>query len=486
MKIFTRILPKAVASMFLIACEPGGAGPEKDNAFQGPGVPQSFENSGKYVLEDVECAYTDGQKIEKASFFQYQQSRVFLLEGDSPLDGRDSLTGPYINGTTYGLKTISNCSGSADSSCGGEFIEDRGALLRTCRSLAKYERLALEGIAITGATHVNNALQFFASLPSAPDDIGAVHLMVMPERKTQKPGGVEVRSDNLSYSTSFGTWGPTITIYPKGEFGDYYWENVNIWESSWVLAHEAGHHVFNIMLTNAMPEKLTFNSISLREDHGHHHEHEPILSWPHKHSDDINFSLTAASRTVTEREVRSAVNEAFADLFAYYAAGLNKGITHFDLVNRFRCFESSRDVTFPYFKDGTRKYLNSTIIGEFFANVQGPPQPCFKPDYQDVHAIGAIIAHGMYRLFDVSTPPGQQNPGLVKGDLSLQWASNIPAALGNYNGVDEARLRKMIEAGIKVVSKDVNTLTAEQCQVLKEVFPTWKAYWDSNETFTCQ
>jgi len=306
--------------------------------------------------------------------------------------------------------------------------------LKICDATRAYPRASVEGAAKISQKHLSTARQFYDRLPSKtalPD----AALMVLPtvEKTATADDGTVTRTvlvDNLAYAPSFGGE-PMFIVFPKSRRAvkQGLWTDVNLWEVPWGLAHEFGHHVFRQHTGRTGLELV------------------PIQS----------FELTAAAGP-TPDDYWTAVNEGFADLFAFYTHGAKKG-----QLRGVDCFETNRDVTEPRFVTGDMKILDATVAAKFAAPRSGAPANCDKPSFQDVHTLGAVIAHGMDQLF---TANGLVDPQ-AKAEALLGWAERL-GTLAEGRPASAVTLASMLEQALT---------DGRQCATARTYFPVYAGTW---------
>jgi hypothetical protein len=404
---------------------------------------------------------------------------VFLWDGSSvkqaafphdQLSSAGSLTGPGIAKTTYNLRQRTSCWQDDDGvDCsGGSRPVTPPQSLKVCTAGRFFERTSVEGIGLSSLASLSLARRYYETIEGRDAGIRAAHLVVLPTIETvvsTRGGAVqrekrEVVTDNLAYASSFGGE-PAFVVFPKGKKAEErgLWKNLNLWELGWGLAHEYGHHVFR---THA------------RLDDGGLLRLSPIHSFDF--SDDrtpVQVERNAAQASPSN--VLGAVNEGFADLFAFYVYGGKAGA-----LDGVDCFAKSRDVASGQFANGDAKQLSADVLAQFNKEVAVAPAPCTTPAYDDIHIIGAIIAHGVDRLFAGGPAEGR------KAALLLRWSAAIGGLI--RDGVSNASsLEPLIAEAVKLAATGGTQLTAAQCEAIREVFPVYAPGWlDAGDAaFSC-
>ncbi len=407
-------------------------------------LPNDAALADRYFVQDLDCQAKGGlADVGSQSIFQWQEgasrSTKFAFDGTS---ATDTLKSSAVSATFYDFRQVKTCVDGDLETCDGESktIGTERAL-RICTQAKAYDRVSVEGVALSSLASINQAEAFYRGIEGQQTSILAAYLLVLPSIEKQvkdRSGAVvkrEISSDNLAYVSEFGG-SPVFVVYPKSREAvrQGLWKGLNLWEIPWVLAHEYGHHVFRT--------------------------HTGVVSFTRNAK---NLGLALVDRDVGDEDVWDAANEGYADLFAYYALGGKTGQT-----DGLDCFEKNRDVGSPVFADGRVKALDREVLGLYFSETKGPPRAtCNEPNLQDEHAIGAIIAHGIARLFGASG----------EGDVSSQSAYLLAWSrrLGDLQRADrDASLDfdAVIEEALLTVApnKDLN---AAQCAVVKAVFPAY-------------
>jgi hypothetical protein len=241
------------------------------------------------------------------------------------------------------------------------------------------------------------------------------------------------------------------------------------------MTHEFGHHVFR---SHTGIEKIPGTTTNL---HGLVFN-TPIHSIEFDESDDKEkkaspgFSL--AGRTSGPEEIFSAVNEAYADLFSFYALGESANLTQ-----GVDCFEKNRDTTSAIFANGAAKIINNETIKLFTATERYKANSCDGPDFQNAHTLGAVIAHGMMRLYKARAVVSNATSG-QQADWLLAWADAVGASIRS-KGREAITFSNMLGLGLKGVAESDGSLTQKQCDILKEVFPAFADSWTESD-FSCK
>jgi hypothetical protein len=279
-------------------------------------------------------------------------------------------------------------------------------------------------------------------------------------------------SDNLAYAASLRGV-PSFIVYPKGETSNEMglWKDYSLWESRWVFGHEFGHHVFRNIASaiggtttsRLLEREIKILSLSRQED-------EPI---------DVSFGLAIDSKKLVK--VFDAINEGFSDLFGHYANGLSSpGMYELD------CFKENRDVNSAKYSDGTPKAVTSKMIGILFGetiNDYDEDVRCIKPDFEDIHAVGATVAYGINQLMNDAGVAAEAN---TRGLKLIAWAEEMVADINTLRvATEEEFFAMMIVSLLKAI--DLRPENHQPvCSRLTAVFPALRNDIVAGASLACQ
>ena len=412
----------------------------------------------QYFVDDLECMKGDGGVVTRAP--------VHMWQGDSsrPINytfndtsARASLRGPSISESYYGLHQRAACTvEGGEVVCDGKAtLEQEPKALKLCRPEGPYERASVEGVALASYANLATAYEFYVSLPDHSPTLLKSRMLVLPTiEKVYEQNGVTKRSvstDNLAYTPEFAGQ-PAFIIYPKGRRAkqDGLWEGLNLWELPWAMAHEYGHHIF----------RTHTGVTSLGDEEGAKSINAPL---PIQSFDDEN---TSGLRSVSGTEYWGATNEGYADLFSYYTFGAEAG-----LVKGVDCFDQNRATESGSFANGDLKRLDDEIMNVFMSSTKAErSEGCKNPYYQDIHAIGAIIAYGVNRLFDTAVKADQGAAAApAKAALLLAWAERL-GAVAKATAAANLNFDLILSEALQVTT-DAGATRADVCAVMQDVFP---------------
>jgi hypothetical protein len=419
----------------------------------------------RYFVADEACqSQAGGANIGRPPVFRWDGSAVKQAAfPHDQLSSAGSLKGAGISATTYNLRQRTSCWQDDDGvDCsGGSRPVTPPQSLKVCTADRFFERTSVEGIGLSSLASLSLARRYYETIQGRDAGIRDAQLVVLPTIETvvTTRGSAaqrekrEVITDNLAYAPSFGGE-PAFVVFPKGKKAQErgLWKNLNLWEMGWGLAHEYGHHVFR---THARLDDDGLLRLL------------PIHSFDVS-AEELPVTVERNAAQASASDVLGAVNEGFADLFAFYVQGGKAGA-----LSGIDCFAKSRDVASGQFFNGEAKQLSADVLAQFNKEVAVAPAPCTTPAYDDIHIIGAIVAHGVDRLFAGSPAADVAER---KAALLLRWAAAIGSLV--QDGVSNASsLRSLIEQAVELAATDGAQLTAAQCEAIREVFPVYAPSW---------
>ncbi|MBM4252615.1 MAG: hypothetical protein FJ146_11640 [Deltaproteobacteria bacterium] len=396
-------------------------------------------------------------------------AQYFVADSDCQASNEGPiLAGKGIGVSYYNFYQRTTCqSQSGSDACDDGEVVNSPEHLRICPATKSFPRNSVEGVGRTALANVGTASKFYDSIPTASTTLPHSALLVLPRIETvyKDSSKVSVTVDNLAYAPNFRGM-PTFVIYPKGSRSvrEGRWVNVNFWEVPWAIAHEFGHHVFNNHSGVSGSTQGIFKDLPL-------------------YGSTLGI-VAGEERQITNDDLLVAVNEGFADIFAYYTLGGDPGVT-----SSLDCFQKSRDTGSATFADGTEKILSQEVLSAFTASrTLSSPSTCQSPSFQEVHAIGAIIAYGVDQVFQAALPATQSlNAEREKGRLLLVWAQKLGRVfrtLGADSSGGKNNLAKLILEAMKAAAPN-GTMAAAGCQAVRKYFPVYATTWFRGD-LTCQ
>ncbi|NRA66022.1 MAG: hypothetical protein HRU19_16155 [Pseudobacteriovorax sp.] len=278
----------------------------------------------------------------------------------------------------------------------------------------------------------------------------------------------------------------TITIWPHPKPGTAprIGDSAPLWTQPFVARHEYGHHVFASRLTRIFGSArlgykamLQNNPKTLTTIGKHRHQKLDLKK---------TFSLQEIDGdkpAVDTMLVIGAVNESFADLFAYFSSG-----DRFLGLESAPCFQGIRDPGSRQMagwlkeKNWTPNFMNYIFDQDSAPNGFGPSSDagCDEFSLRSPHSLGGVIAYTVNQMFEFAVT---QDPSLVKGDLLLNW---ISAADSNLNLADNGP-RQIMSHFLKEALLVANEGSAAEsstdaiCNVVRDNLSGWKPYWPVND-----
>lgn len=482
-KKLAQVLALAVVLATLSACNDSSRKKENPDVLDPNRLDPMPSTGYQYAREDVNCMQTESLSyISKATVYGMSNGRATISEEPFlSTRGNPSLRGMFVTNTNYGYEASTIC--DASGSCRETPVRSANPL-PICRQDGRYKRLSIEGIGLSSYNHLDKVFHFYRGVQLSKS-IPSVELYVLPRFSESRGGSASVVTDNLAYHTKK----QAIFVYPRGAIADKIWPSVNLWESPWILAHEGAHHIFKMHFTKLIEPYLARNPAF--KDVG---ESFPIVKLdPKDFFPDLQptFEL-AAARSVTVSDAIGAVNEGFADLFAFYAVKEKS-----DKVNGLTCFTEGRDMASTKFKTGEAKAITRQALNTFLANYEIDTKApagfynCDAPDYQDIHVVGSVITYGLNRIYnEAASVKAASDRQAEKGRMTLKWlndmgtyVANLAATNANLPSVEQV-LGRFIQEGIKQGTPDGRTLNPVQCQIVRDVYPAYASSWIGS-TFVC-
>jgi hypothetical protein len=302
---------------------------------------------------------------------------------------------------------------------------------------------------------------------------------------------VTIETDNAFYSPfADDTLSPSIyniSVHPQSAEAQQQglFDGKGLWESPVVIHHEYGHHVFQQLFGDS-----TVVSFQAYLDYWKSHRSLHAI-----HGSLGAQDLSGDPEAVRQRHaflgspgrIFGALNEGFADLFAFYS--LNEGKDLFNIS----CFEETRDVPNPHLYGGLPKVWNEDLWRETFditmrmgldtvdKSKASPLELCRVPSFDDIHVVGAVLAHTVDSIFQTTVPARREGltPTLHKASLMMQWIQ----ALRTSDEVLELSSKQTLS---RILNTALGTaLTAlgdhdkmEYCRVVQQKFPAILTRWE--------
>lgn len=394
----------------------------------GPGVPAS------YRLADPDC-----QATRPSTPLALHNTVVPAWDGDglalkpATMQGivsDDSLRSEAVSLTRYADKFQRICdfrkpegrecdgaNGKEQSWVGPDPQSPQGKL-RVCKDGVAFDRDTYEGVGLTSTHYIERAYGRYQAI--AGKTLPQIKLYVLPSFVDyydnfvdQRDGRTKRLELTVTHNLAYFPGSPLVVVFPEKK------EAVNpagfLWESSFVLAHEFGHHI-----------DFTAHG-QLQEQIG--------LTWsPTRHGFIDLTSFASTGSAASERaQVAGAYAEAFADLLAFYAEGASS-----QALVGLKCFGKNRDVARETFAGGLDKILTDDRLGLLLGRGDEPRDAdCTKPRFSDIHTGGAILAHTLDRAFkmltaaDATLSPDSEAEIAARYRLTLAFKDRLAEASTN-------------------------------------------------------
>ncbi len=327
--------------------------------------------------------------------------------------------------------------------------------------------------------------------PQYKKDIKRVDLMLKVDgSKTQSATQtISTETDNAFYSPfadeTLSSSIYAVSIIPQSiEARDQgLYNGKALWEFPVVFQHEFGHHVFQMLFGDS-----TVLSFVRYMDYWQQHPNLHRI-----HASLANSNSTEDSREKQERRnflsspgyIFSSMNEGFADLYAYYSLGEKSGL--FDIT----CFSQTREVTSPVMYGGIAKVWSQELWSETFdistrtgielinRKDKTPIELCSIPSFDDIHIVGALIAHTVNAAFDtVALAQKSTDAAMTKAGLLMKWIMDLRQSDEVLELSNKQTLSRILNSALgtslqAMGSSDTNRF----CEVVRTKFPALLVRW---------
>jgi hypothetical protein len=253
-------------------------------------------------------------------------------------------------------------------------------------------------------------------------------------------------TDNAYYDPSKAE----ITFLPQSiEYQRKVETKTPFWQIPMVASHEYGHHIFNTLITNKIKSNMSFTKRCFQ----HNTELNPIIR------------ATDTKRDNTSDFALGAINEGFADLISFYSLDEDEA-----KVTGIACFETNRDIMTSHFGNNTSKQFSQKALDKISAKYySGSRNSCDKPDFQEIHDVGAMFAHGINNLISKVTTDKK-----IKLKILLNWAKNLAIEHKNIFTLDAANyIFAAMELAYKTALEEQprGSRSVDGCSVMNDSFP---------------
>lgn len=258
-------------------------------------------------------------------------------------------------------------------------------------------------------------------------------------------------TDNAYYDPSM----KMITFLPQSKgFKDGLIETP-FWEIPMVGSHEYGHHIFQTLVVDKINTVMKHSEACF--------ENKTTLR------NKAAATNPSSTRDNTMKFALGSINEGFADLISYYALDEKerslKGIM---------CFTKNREVGSDEFAMGAKKAFTKSALKSMNSKLyEAPDRLCDTPDYQEIHNVGAMFAHGADKILSLNHENRDEKLGLI-----LEWAQTFAK---EYKNLEKLEVGKIMFHSLELLyklslEKAGETATSESCKMLAQVFPDEPGY----------
>jgi hypothetical protein len=302
---------------------------------------------------------------------------------------------------------------------------------------------------------------------------------------------VTIETDNAFYSPfADDTLSPSlyaISVIPQSAEARQQglFNSKGLWEFPVVIHHEYGHHVFQMLFGDSTV--VSFQAyLDYWQSHRSLHAIHGSLG-ASDHSGNPEKSKERLAFLSSPGYVFGSLNEAFADLFAHYSLKEAKGL--FDIS----CFKQTRDVLSPVMYGGLSKIWNDAIWKETFdistrlgadnvdKNDASPLELCSQPSFDDIHVVGAVIAHTVDAAFQtvVVARPETMTPALFKSGLLMKWLQDLRVSDEVLELSSKQTLSRILNTALGTALTALGERDKlEFCSVVQQKFPVMLKRWE--------
>jgi len=345
---------------------------------------------------------------------------------------------------------------------GGEYEINiaRVSTLETLKNPDPFKYCVDKSVIEDTSTYENAALSILQPIREFDKKFGAllwplkipkVNIQVLPKYSRIKHTKIKRRKVlNKSYLINnamyFGAK-DTLIFLPQGSRKQYQlpFGGVPLWKSPAVVMHEYAHHVFkHIVIQNN-------SAIKHFGDSGLCMDSRDLVS-------ASNEEKVVNRSERTKEDALEAINEGFADLFAFYAAGEKP------FFKKMGCMEKTRDLQSEVFISNQQKIFSTDALDSFLNTVMTQKRFCGSSvDFQDPHMVGAVIAHGFYKVLEST-----KMAPYYKLQVVLLWARDLRSKYDEAKDPEE-----LFKFAVESFYERVDTFTGSfemDCTSYKSIF----------------
>lgn len=244
----------------------------------------------------------------------------------------------------------------------------------------------------------------------------------------------------------------TIVFLPVGvnEDGIAPFNGIPFWDVPLIGGHEYGHHIFSELTGNT--------NTSTRASSGPCFDNRQSL---------MPFSSTLNGRVINSDLVMNALDEAAADILAYYT--LDNKLHN---LHQMFCLAMNREVDSPIWVSNQRKTLNEETLDKFFNTEEVKISSClYEVDFQDIHILGANVANFFHSLFEDMKLTKDQRMTLI-----IEWIKSLKRFNDDLNNRQPRRLLlEAIQNMLTSIRPYVEESGFDLCQKLSDRAPVLSA-----------
>jgi hypothetical protein len=443
-----------------------------------------FRVPAEFHLEDPEC-------LERSDNLTIKTTTIQKWEGESVVPNNiknaniniagSTIKSDAIKSTTYLDTWIRTCDGDAPENerCldshgkNKNWIYSKGESkgpIRVCKNDHEYKRNSYESMTLASVYYTNSAHTRFAEL-SGDTKIPKINLAIAPnfiddyvfQYPNEEVHQREYITHNLAYFQKTNSNPiPTIAVFPEdADFAKY--GKGYFWDSLFALGHEYGHHI------DLSSNEEFYSTLGLKWN-----------SLTHSF-DEKTISMVAGG--TPNKAIQSGMQEAFADLLAFYAAEGDSSS-----FSGIPCLGENRNILSGVFSNNDEKMMTDDRFDILLGRAADESVGC-DPHYNDQHMLGAIIAYTANQFFERLISENNDIAG-SKDDfdqrykLTLNWMKHFRAETATLTLVEKHsdRFRPISRAFVKTTQdwikgfpitgdNTADLLETELCEIFAEGLP---------------
>lgn len=241
------------------------------------------------------------------------------------------------------------------------------------------KRNTIESVAYNTSYYIIKTHDYF--LKHTKIKVPPISLLLLPEIKKKVKIAENLQSTYLTDNAFYRPFSASITFLPHSEEAKNKGLIMNFWEIPFIPSHEYGHHIFRKLFPY---QESIYSGVNFKC-----FDHQIFLSNAEK----------PLKRKVSINEVLNFINEAFSDLLASYALDEDE-----NKLDGIPCIEVNRDISRPFFVDGTAKVISQQALYDFFyAKKLFPISNCQVTNFQSIHTFGALFAYNLNNFMSLFT-----------------------------------------------------------------------------------